>query len=327
MAFQSGSTGYNGLLTTWLNRKFVSDLEWELQYQKFTTKAIIPPGSGKVGRFNVFAPPPAGTSYSTTSTTALTETYTTQNEIATITSASTDVTIAEYGEFYKTTELMMYAALPGAREKLRKRLKDGAHVTLDQLVLTTTNTATNYLYCTAAQTGGTTTFSTGTVTAMNAAAIMQARKILYTAKVPPFTGIPGHPDNHFAAVLGPKQELDIITEVTTGRVTWNDIVKHVPGQMGQEKMVNGYIGSIYGVAVYTTQLFGTGSYTASSSGDISFVLGDGGVGAMAFKDMEPKVVINDVNSPYKNVDSVAWHTFFGTGLIDGNRVVKMYSLS
>ena len=48
---------------------------------------------------------------------------------------------------------------------------------------------------------------------------------------------------------------------------------------------------------------------------------------MAFKDMTPEVVINDVNSPYKNVDSVAWHLFFGTGLVDGGRVVKMYSLA
>lgn len=325
--FTSSSPGYLGLLTTWLNRKFVSDLEWELQYQKFTTKAIIPPGSGRTGRFNVFAPPPGGTSYSASSTTALTEINTTEHHIATITSASTNVTIYEYGEFHKTNALMMYAAVPGAREKLRKRLKDGARVTLDQLVLTTTNTGTNYLYANTDADGGATAWNTGNVGVLGAAAIIQARKILYAAKVPAFTGIPGHPDNHFAAILGPKQELDIVTEVTTSRITWSDIVKHVPGVKAQEKMVNGYIGSIYGVACYTTQLFGTGSYTSTSSGDISFVLGDGGVGAMAFKDMEPRIIVNDVNSPYKNTDSIAWHAFFGTALIDSDRIVKMYSAS
>ena len=224
MAFVSTSAGYVGLLTTWLNKKFVSDLEWELQRQKFTTKAITPPGSGKVGRFNVFAPPPDGTSYSGSSTTALTETYTTQNEINTITAASTNVTIAEYGEFHKTTELMMYAAIPGTRQKLRKRLRDGAAVTIDQLVLTCADTGTNYLYANTDADGGATTWNTGNVGVMGAAMLMQARKILYAAKVPTFSGIPGHPDGQYAAVIGPKQELDIITEVTTGRVTWNDIV-------------------------------------------------------------------------------------------------------
>ena len=327
MAFTSTSAGAaSGLLTTWLNRKFISDLEWSLQFQKFTTKAIIPPGSGKIGRFNVFVPPPAGTSYSTSSTTALTETWTTQNEINTITATSTDITIAEYGEFHKTSALAMYAVVPGAREKLRKRLIDGAQVTIDFLTMKQFEQSTNYLYNTAAATGGTTTFSTGSVTALSAAAIMQAKKILFANKVPTFSGIAGHPDGKYAAVIGPKGELDIVTETTTGRLTWGQAVTNVGGPDAQKRWVDGYVGTIYGVAVYTTQNLTTATaYTGSSTGDVSFVCGDGGVGAMAFMDMEPQVVINDVNSPYKNVDSVAWHIFYGTAILDTNRVVKMYS--
>ena len=327
MAFTSTSAGAaSGLLTTWLNRKFISDLEWSLQFQKFTTKAIIPPGSGKIGRFNVFVPPPAGTSYSTSSTTALTETWTTQNEINTITATSTDITIAEYGEFHKTSALAMYAVVPGAREKLRKRLIDGAQVTIDYLTMKQFEQSTNYLYNTAAATGGTTTFSTGSVTALSAAAIMQAKKILFANKVPTFSGIAGHPDGKYAAVIGPKGELDIVTETTTGRLTWGQAVTNVGGPDAQKRWVDGYVGTIYGVAVYTTQNLTTATaYTGSSTGDVSFVCGDGGVGAMAFMDMEPQVVINDVNSPYKNVDSVAWHIFYGTAILDTNRVVKMYS--
>ena len=329
MAFTSTSAGAaSGLLTTWLNRKFISDLEWTLQFQKFTTKAMIPPGSGKIGRFNVFVPPPAGTSYSTSSTTALTETWTTQNEIATITATSTDITISEYGEFHKTSALAMYAVVPGAREKLRKRIVDGAQVTIDYLTMKQFEQSTNYLYNTAAATGGTTTFSTGSVTGLSAAAIMQAKKILFANKVPTFSGIAGHPDGKYAAVIGPKGELDIVTETTTGRLTWGQAVTNVGGPDAQKRWVDGYVGTIYGVAVYTTQNLTTATaYTGSSTGDVSFVCGDGGVGAMAFMDMEPSVVINDVNSPYKNVDSVAWHIFYGTAILDTNRVVKMYSAS
>jgi len=329
MAFTSTSAGAaSGLLTTWLNRKFISDLEWTLQFQKFTTKAMIPPGSGKIGRFNVFVPPPAGTSYSTSSTTALTETWTTQNEIATITATSTDITISEYGEYHKTSALAMYAVVPGAREKLRKRLVDGAQVTLDTLTMKQFEQSTNYLYNTAAVTGGTTTFSTGSVTTLSAAAIMQCKKILFANKVPTFSGIAGHPDGKYAAIIGPKGELDIVTETTTGRLTWGQAVTNVSGPDAQKRWVDGYVGTIYGVAVYTTQNLTTATaYTGSSTGDVSFVCGDGGVGAMAFMDMEPAVVINDVNSPYKNVDSIAWHVFYGTAILDTNRVVKMYSAS
>ena len=38
-------------------------------------------------------------------------------------------------------------------------------------------------------------------------------------------------------------------------------------------------------------------------------------------------VINDVNSPYKNVNSIAWHAMFGVGLISGTRVIKLYTLN
>jgi len=331
MAYVSSSAGYVGLLTTWLNRRFVSDLEWELQFQKFTTKAIIPPGSGKIGRFNVFAEPPAGTSYSTSSTTALTEAlaFATTNQINTITAASTDVTVTEYGEYYRTSTLMEYAAMPGSREKLRKRLRDGAAITIDTLVKAQYQTSTNYAYADATADGLATTWNTGTVGIVGAATIIGARKILYAAKCTGFEGIPGHPNKQFAAILSPKGELDVVTEVTTGRVYWSTAVVNVPGKMGQEKFVNGYIGSIYGTAVYCTQNFDTAqTYSVSSTGDINYIIADGAVGAVAFRDMEPQVIVNEVNSPYKNVNSVAWHVFFGVGAIDANtRVVKLYSAS
>jgi N4-gp56 family major capsid protein len=329
MAFISTANAVNGLLTTWLNRKFVSDLEWALQYQKFATAAIIPAGAGKIGRFNVFVPPTGSTSYSLASTTALTEVFTTEHEITSMTASSTDITVTEYGEFHKTSALAMYAAIPGTREKLRKRLSDGAYVTVDTLCLTACNTAaTNYIYATAAQKGGTLTFNAGSVTALSAAALMYAKGLLFSKKAPAFTGIPGHPDGHYAAIIGPTQETDIVTENTTGRTTWGQMVTNVPGVSGQEKTLRGMVGPIYGVAVYVTQNFNTGTYTASSTGDISLVLADGAFGACAFKDMSPEIIINDVNSPYKNTDSIAWHLSFGVGAIDTvNRVVKIYSAS
>jgi hypothetical protein len=93
--------------------------------------------------------------------------------------------------------------------------------------------------------------------------------------------------------------------------------------MGVEKWANGYIGSIYRTAVVVTQNYTTQLYTVSC--EVALVYSDGGVGAMAFQDMTPEIVVNEVNSPYKNMNSFAWHAFFGAGLIDSNRVVKIYS--
>jgi hypothetical protein len=316
------------LLTTWLNKKFVSDLEWALQYQKFTTKAEIPKGAGQIGSFTVWKEPSIGTAYSGSGNVALTEATTTGNEITSITTAATTITIAEFGEFVKIGSLLEYAAVAGAREKILKRMGDGAAMGIDDYVRSKAIPTTKFLVAATGATGGvvdTTATGTATVQTAGAALIMLARKQVMGAGARGFMGIPGHPDGQYAAVISPKQELDIITEVTTGRIYWSNSVTNVPGVMGQEKFVNGYIGSIYGCAVYTTQNYTTASITASC--EIGYLLADGGLGAMSFGDMAPSIVINDVNSPYKNVNSIAWHVNFGAALIASARVIKLYSIT
>ena len=81
----------------------------------------------------------------------------------------------------------------------------------------------------------------------------------------------------------------------------------------------------YGTAVYVTNNYATTTYTATV--EIGYVYADGGVGAMAFRDMNARIIVNDVNSPYKNKDSVAWWTMFNAALISSTRVVKLYSLT
>jgi len=122
----------------------------------------------------------------------------------------------------------------------------------------------------------------------------------------------------------------MITEVTTGRVTWAQAVVNVPGKMGQEKWVNGYIGSIYGTAVYVTQNVSTGLTYSSTNASHAFVTGDGAVGAVAFEDMEPQVFVNvpsanSTDNPYRNFSSIAWHAYFSTKIHDATRAVKIYT--
>jgi len=313
----------NAVLTTWLNKNFVSDLEYQLQHQKFTTKAVIPKGSGNIGRFISFAAPTFPTSYSGAGQAAITEASTTANEITAITQTSTDITIAEFGEFTKVGTLYEYAAVPGLRQELLKRLRDGAAFSLDRFVLSKALLTTNRLYADMTPTGASTSSSTLMTNVFGAAGITAATKTLFAALAKGFTNVEGIPQGHYAAVVTPDQEQDLVTEFTTLRMSWSNSVVQVPGPMGQEKWVNGYIGSIYRTAVVVTQNYTTLLQTQSQ--EVAIIYADGGVGAMAFQDMNPEIILNDVNSPYKNVNSFAWHANFGAGLIDGNRVVKMYS--
>lgn len=320
----SNNTQADDVLTTWINKKFVSDLEHDLQYQKFTEKAIIPEGAGNKGRFVTFAPPALLTGYALGSA-ALTEGNTgSEHEITSITTAGIDITIGEYGEWYRLGKLAAYAEASGTAQKIQKRMNDGAALAIDSAVRTAGPLdSTNYAYAVLAAPGAVTT-APATVGRMGASSIIVAHKVLRANLCKGFKGVEGHPDGHFAAIITPQAELDMVTEVSTTKVTWASAVTNVPGRMGQEKWVNGYVGSIYGTACYVTQNFTT--TTLTSTVELNYVIADGGIGAMAFGDMQPQIVFNDVNSPFKNVKSIAWYTLFGTDLIDGNRVVKLYSL-
>lgn len=325
----TGVNGVNAVLTTWLNKNFVRDLEWQLQHQKFTTKATIPKNSGQIGRFLTFAAPTAYTSYSGLGQTALTEaaTFSTatsgSHEITAITQTSTDITIAEFGEFTKVGTLYEYASVPGLRAELLKRLRDGAAFSIDRFVLTKSLTTTNILYADTTPAGASTSTTTLMTATLGAASITAATKVLFAGLAKGFDNAPGVPAGQYAAVITPDQEQDLVTEFTTLRMSWSNSVVNVPGAMGQEKWVNGYIGSIYRTAVVVTQNYATQLITQSQ--ETAIVYADGGVGCMAFGDMSPEIILNDVNSPYKNVNSFAWHCNFGAGLIDSARVVKLYS--
>jgi len=316
------------LLTTYLIKKFIPTLQAELQYQKFCTEAEIPEGQGKIGRFNVFSNPVGNI-------TALAEGTVSGNEITTLSTSGTDCTIAEYGEFIKIPQLQRKAAQKGSMDQLSQRMGYGGALGLDTLVRSSaigvagaTGTTVAFYASDTTQTGGSTTAATPGK--CSAAAIMGAAEQLRNATVNSvrvggkgFYGVSGHPDGHFAAILSPHAEVQMVTEGTTGRITWQNAVVNVPGAMGQDKWVKGYMGSVYGVACYRTQNYL--QLTATSLSDVNVVMAEGGLGAVAFDDMRATIVINDVNSPYKNVDSVAWHAYFGTSLIASERVVKLYT--
>lgn len=328
------NTQTDDVLTTWINKKFVSDLEFDLQYQKFTEKAIIPDGGGNIGRFVTFSPPLLLTGYAL-GTAALTEGNTgSEHEITSITTAGIELTIAEFGEWYRLGKLASVAEASGTAQKIQKRMNDGAALGIDGCVLGNNAAAqgaiasTNYLHAvgvgSASAALGAVVTAPATVGRLGATAIIVAHKLLRAALAQGFKGVENHPDGHFAAIISPQAELDLVTEVSTTRVAWSAAVTNVPGRMGQEKWVNGYIGSIYGTAVYVTQNYTTTSLT--STVDLNYVLADGGLGAMAFGDMNPQILFNDINSPYKNVKSIAWYTLFQAKLISSTRVVKLYSL-
>ena len=315
------------LLRAYLVKKFVPTLEKELQFQKFGVRASIPAAGGNLARWNTFSNPPA-------TTTAIAEGSTTANEI-TLTTTKTEATVKEYGEFTPFSKLIELTGQSGTRENLVKRMAYGGALALDSIVrdgpggvLGVIDT-TKAFYCTAAAQGG--AEAAATPLAGSAAAIIGASKVLRDDGVQGLTGISGHPDGEFAAIVTPKYELDMVTEGGTTRMTWARAVTNVPGSMGQEKWVKGYMGSVYGTAVYRTQNFTNTTVTVAANNN--FVIGDHGYGCVDLGDANANVFVNtasagDIGNPYRNRHTVAWHAFFASALLDAaasHRVVRLYS--
>lgn len=321
MAWETGAAN-TSLLTTFLIKTFIPTLEDELQFQKFTTKATIPSGMSDIARFNVFNSPAVNT-------TALTEGFTTENEITTLATTGTDATILEYGEFIAVTRLMDYTQVSGARSELSKRMSYGGARTLDALVRNQALTTTTVRYTLDALAGATATIQTTNNASGSAAAIVHCGGALRGNSARGFTGVSGHPSGAFAAILAPTFETEMVQEATAGRMTWAEAVTQVPGTMGQEKWVNGYMGSVYGTACYRTQNFSLTTVSANSM-ENNYVLAEGGIGAVSIIDAQPSILINtasstDIGNPYRNRNTVAWHSYFAAALIDVNRVVRLYS--
>ena len=328
MAWDTGAPN-TSLLTTYLIKKFIPALEAELTLSKFTTKAIIPPGSGKIGRFNVFNNPPG-------TTTALSDGAdffshpNTLNQITTLTTTGTDVTIAEYGEYIKVSSLMELTQVSTARSELVQRMTYGGALSIDRLVSAQMDATTVSYFAGDLALDSVTPVNLGLHSLMETkAAKLQAISFsggLTAAKG--FTGVSGHRDGNFAAFITPTAEADMTTEGTTSHITWQNAVVNVPGMGGQERWVKGAVGECYGMTVYTSQVIDEiTDVTITASVQANFVMGEGAVGAVGFNDMDPRIIVNDINSPYKNSKSIAWKAYFGTGLIDANRVVKLYSVT
>lgn len=329
MTWTTGNAQVDDVLNTWLNRKFVDDLTYELQHQKFTADAMIPKGGGSAARYIDYAPPGRNTSYAAGNTQLPEGNTGSAHEITGITMTPTTVTVTEFGEHIKIGTLYDFASMPGTKEQTIKRLTDGAKLSLDEAVRVEANLSTALYHAVTSQAGASTTANV-TPAALGAAALITVKGALKANLIMGVTGKEGHPDRQYAAVLTPTQETDITTEVTTGRVYWSNAVVNVPGMEGQLKFVNGYIGSIYGVATYITQNFVTATMTTAGNVQVGYVYGADAVAAVAFSSMKPEIIINDVNSPYKNLNSIAWHANFGAKLISLNpgvifRVVKIYS--
>lgn len=306
------------LLTTYLIRKFIPALEKELQMQRFCTKAMVPPGEGNVGRFNVFSSPAAATTF-------IAEGTTTAGEITTLTTSPTNVTIREYGQFIKMTRLQDLAAVKGTRDEVANRLAYAAALTIDRLVRTRAKGGTELLANGASELAATDTLSARDV-------IKAGLETLSSNDVVGLRGVAGHPEGEFAAVIHPEPESDMVTEAatSTNKVVWSEIVKHVPGSMGQEKAIKGAMGSLYGTACYRSQNVDTSVLTSTVTAYNNIVFGEGGVGCVALEDMDPVIYVNtpssgDVGNPYRNFSTIAWHIFYGDALIDANRVVRLYS--
>ena len=320
MAFTIGLN--TSLFTTYLIRKFIPALEKDLQMQRFTTKAMLPPGEGDKGRFNVFASPAAITTH-------IGEMSTTANEVV-VTTTPTNCTIREYGQYIKMGRMAGLAAVRGSRDEIADRLAYSAALTIDGLVYTRAKETTVDWYAGLGASLGAGPPSTLSVRDVISASL----EILRAGSARGFSGVAGHPDDELACIVHPEPEAEMVSEAatTSNALVWTEIVKYVPGATGQDKPIKGFMGSIYGTACYRSQNIGLTSVTATTGGESydNIIFAEGGVDSVSLEDMDPVIYVNtpssgDVGNPYRNFGTIAWHIMYGDALIDANRVVRLYS--
>lgn len=308
-----------GLITTSIRKKFIPFLRNKLRFADFAAPGqMAKHGGSKTLRWNLASKVAAD------HTTALAETTTTQNEIATITITPVLTTISEYGAFTKISSLAEMAWTRETRAEFGKILAEDGARTIDTRLRNIADDTTTFLVAGETATGtGTLSTSGDTATAQDIA-VLSGRFNQNDAE-----GFDSQSGMYVVIVHG-KVEQDLVTDVTTGRLSWVDINKHVEGIDGQKKIIVGSPGAVYGTMVLRSNNITTKVLTTTVTGYANIALADHGIGRSGFGAMDPQIIMKqsgpqDTSNPLNTFGTLGWKANLAEGLLDSDRVITYYS--
>lgn len=263
----------------------------------------------------------------------LTEASATDGEVTGLSVTTYTTTMAEYGAWAKISSLADMAHTPETRNAYIKGFTEHGARTMDKLVLNAADDTTTFLVSTEVAKNTGTLLTTETATAQDIAIIT---KIFRGNDAEPFTKNGGY----YVCIVHSEVESDIVTDVTTTRLSWSEVNKHVQGLDGQKKIIQGSPGAIYGTMVQVSNNIGTTSLTAGVVAYKNIALAVDGVGCASFSGMTPKnvgggakgprIVVKtsgsqDTSNPLSMFSTIGWKAAMGQAVLGNDRALVYYS--
>lgn len=308
-----------------LRREFIPFLRNSLRFADYAKVGSQPKGGGSVSlRWMLF------TKIDQDETGGLTEGDATDGEITTLSVTTITTTVAEYGAWVKISSLADLAHTPETRAQYAEGLGEHGARTLDTLLRNVADNTTTFLVSGEVATGTGTLATTETAMAQDIA-IISGRFNQNDAKPVPGLGM-------FVCIVHGEVEQDIVTDVTTGRLSWSEVNKHVAGIDGQKKIIEGTPGAIYGTMILRSNNITTAVLTNTVTAYKNIAIADSGYGRASFDAMTPKggkakgpallassANGNDTSNPLRMFSTLGWKFNSGQALLDSNRVILYYS--
>ncbi len=310
-----------------LRREFIPFLREELHFNDWAaTGTLETHGGSKQLRWlelNKFTQDETG---------GLTEADATDGEITTLSVATHSATVAEYGAWSKIGSLADMAATVETRRAYTEGFGEHGARTIDTLIRNAADDTTTFLISgeTAKNTGQLAT--TETATAQDIAVITGI-----------FRGNDAKPhmsNGMYVVIVHSEVEQDLVTDVTTTRLSWSEVNKHVPGLDGQQKIIKGSPGAIYGTMVLVSNNIATATLTSTVTAYKNIALARNGVDTASFRAMTPRgssrgargpqIMVktsgsNDTSNPLSMFDTIGWKTAMGQTKLGNNRALVYYS--
>lgn len=321
------TTSPANVLVERLRRQFIPFLRNKLRFADYAVAGAQPKGGGsKQLRWMLF------NKISQDETGGLTEGSGSDGEISALTVATITTTVAEYGAWVKISSLADLAHTPETREQYAKGLAEHGARTLDTLLRNVADDTTTFLVSGETATGGGTLAATETAMAQDIA-VLAGRFNQNDAETVPGVGM-------YVCIVHGSVEQDLVTDVTTGRLSWSEVNKYVPGIDGQKKIIDGSPGAIYGMLVLRSNNITTTVLTNTITAYKNIAIADHGYGRASFDAMTPRGARRgvkgpalipkqsgpqDTSNPLSMFSTLGWKFNSGQALLDVNRVILFYS--
>ena len=321
------TTSPANVLSEKLRRQFIPFLRNALHFSDFATPGSQPKGGGAISlRWMIFD------KITQDETGGLTQADATDGEITTLTVTTVSTTVAEYGAWVKISSLADLAHTPETRAQYAEGLGEHGARTLDSLLRVVCEQSadpTLFLVSGQAATG------TGTLTVTDTAqaqdiAVISGRFNQNDCK-PVLNGL-------YVCIVHGAVEQDIVTDVTTGRLSWSEINKYVPGLDGQKKIIEGSPGAVYGTMILRSNNIATTVLTNTRTAYMNIALSKDALGRASFDAMTPAGATakgpalmtrqsgpQDTSNPLGMFATIGWKFNSGQALLDANRVIVFFS--